>query len=452
MSRASAPPPIPSTRQAIEDQPGGSNIPLNQTLLQAPDVSQDSFGQIHLRNDHANIQYRINGVILPEGISFFGQSLSSRFANSIELITGSLPAQYGLVTTGIVDIQTKSGAFQPGGSVGFYGGSHGWMEPSSEYAGSAGNFNYYVTGDLLENGIGIENPTSSNDPIHDQTRQGHGFAYLEDIIDPTSKISLILGAYQGSFQIPDSPGQTPAFQYLNQTSFNSPYLNETQQESNDYAALSYLKTEDNYSFQISAFTRYSRLAYSPDPVGDLMFYGLAQNALRTDVAEGLQADASYQLNDSHTLRYGGLFTAEHAASNTSSQVFPCLDVACDSVGTSPTSIYDSSAITGLTYSAYAQDEWKLLPTVTLNYGARFDVLNAYTNANQLSPRVNIVWKPNFGHHAARRLFALFHTAGLGVDLRGIDRQIRGNNRLPRGLYAGFPARRRTDLAGAFALL
>jgi outer membrane receptor protein involved in Fe transport len=380
-------------KDAIQDQPGGSNIPLNQTLLQAPGVSQDSFGQIHLRNDHANIQYRINGVILPEGISFFGQSLSSRFANSIDLITGSLPAQYGLVTTGIVDIQTKSGAYQQGGSIGFYGGSHGWMEPSLEYAGSAGNVNYFFSGDLLENGIGIENPTSSRDPIHDQTRQGHGFAYLEDIIDPTSRISLILGAYQGSFQIPNTPGQTPTFQYLNQTSFNSAYLNETQQESNDYAALSYLKTEDNYSFQISAFTRYSRLAYSPDPVGDLMFYGLAQNALRTDVAEGLQADASYKLNDSHTLRYGGLFTAEHAASSTGSQVFPCLDVACDSVGTTPTSVDDSSAITGFTYSAYAQDEWKLLPTVTLNYGARFDVLNAYTDASQISPRVNAVWKP-----------------------------------------------------------
>ncbi|WP_158922882.1 TonB-dependent receptor [Acidisphaera sp. S103] len=378
---------------AIQDQPGGSNIPLNQTLLQAPDVSQDSFGQIHLRNDHANIQYRINGVILPEGISFFGQSLSSRFASSVDLITGSLPAQYGLVTTGIVDIQTKSGAFEPGGSVGFYGGSHGWMEPSLEYAGSAGNLNYYISGDLLQNGIGIENPTSSSNPIHDQTRQGHGFAYLEDIIDPTSKISLILGAYQGSFQIPNSPGQAPAFQYLNQTNFNSTLLNDTQQESNDYAALSYLKTEDNYSFQISAFTRYSRLAYSPDDVGDLMFFGLAQNALRTDVAEGLQADASYKLNDSHTLRYGGLVTAEHAASNTNSQVFPCLDLACSSVGTSPTSVNDSSAITGWTYSAYAQDEWKLLPTVTLNYGARFDVLNAYTNTNQLSPRVNVVWKP-----------------------------------------------------------
>jgi len=380
-------------QNAIQSQPGGSDIPLNQTLLQAPDVSQDSFGQIHLRNDHANIQYRINGVILPEGISFFGQSLTSRFASSIDLITGSLPAQYGLVTTGIVDIQTKSGAFEPGGSVGFYGGSHGWMEPSAEYAGSVGSVNYYVAGDLLEDGIGIENPTSSNNPIHDQTRQGHAFAYLEDIIDPTSKISLILGAYQGSFQIPGNPGQAPAFQYFDQTDFDSALLNESQQESNDYAALAYTKATADYGFQVSAFIRDSRLAYSPDPVGDLMFYGLAQDAVRNDTAVGLQVDAYYQLGDYHTLRYGGLITAERATSNTTSQIFPCLDLACDSVGTTPTSIDDSSAITGWTYSAYVQDEWKLLPTVTVNYGVRFDVLNAYTDASQISPRLNVVWKP-----------------------------------------------------------
>src|SRR5439155_14471731 len=52
------------SQQAIRNQPGGENNPLNQTILQAPGVSQDSFGQIHVRNEHANLQYRINGVIL----------------------------------------------------------------------------------------------------------------------------------------------------------------------------------------------------------------------------------------------------------------------------------------------------------------------------------------------------------------------------------------------------
>ncbi len=379
---------------AIESQPGGADIPLNQTLLQAPGVSQDSFGQIHLRNDHANIQYRIDGVILPEGISFFGQALTSRFASSIDLITGSLPAQYGLVTTGIVDIQTKSGAFEPGGSVGIYGGSHGWLEPSAEYAGSAGSFNYYVAGDYLRNDIGIENPTGSAHPIHDATQQGHLFAYFEDILDPGSKVSLILGAYQGTFQIPDAPGQMPSFQYGGQTGFNSAQLDETQQESNDYAALAYLQATQDYDFQLSAFARYSRLAYTPDPVGDLMFYGIAQTATRTDLAGGVQADGTYRAGGGHTLRFGALITAERATSDTDSLVFPCFDPTCASVGTSPIPVADSSGVTGWTYSAYLQDEWKLTPTLTLNYGARFDVLDAYTDADQLSPRINAVWKPD----------------------------------------------------------
>ncbi len=382
------------TQEAIQNQPGGDNIPLNQTLLQAPGVSQDSFGQFHLRNDHANVQYRINGVILPEGINVFGQSLSSRFASSIDLITGSLPAQYGLYTTGIVDIQTKSGETQPGGYVGLYGGSLGWFEPSAEYGGSTGNFNYYVTGDYLQNDLGIENPTSSYRPIHDFTQQLRGFAYLEDIIDPSSKISVMLGGFQGSFQIPNNPGQTPVFQYENQTTFNSAQLNETQQESNDFATIAYLKSTQDYDFQVAAFGRYSSLAYTPDTIGDLMFYGNAQTAERTDFAQGIQADGTYRAGGGHTLRYGALITAELASSNTNSLVFPCLNSACTSVGTTPVTVNESGAKTGLTYSGYLQDEWKILPTVTLNYGARYDVLRAYTDAQQLSPRINAVWQPD----------------------------------------------------------
>jgi len=81
--------------EALENIPQGSNAPLNQVLLQAPGVAQDSFGQVHLRGENANMQFRINGVELPEGLSVFGQALESRFANSVTLITGALPAQYG---------------------------------------------------------------------------------------------------------------------------------------------------------------------------------------------------------------------------------------------------------------------------------------------------------------------------------------------------------------------
>ena len=59
--------------QQIQALPGGENLQLQQVILQAPGVSQDSFGQLHVRDDHNGLQYRLNGVILPEGLSVFGQ-------------------------------------------------------------------------------------------------------------------------------------------------------------------------------------------------------------------------------------------------------------------------------------------------------------------------------------------------------------------------------------------
>src|SRR5579862_6750421 len=55
----------------ISDIPLGENAPLNQVLLRAPGVVQDSFGQIHVRGDHANLQYRLDGVQLPDALSLF---------------------------------------------------------------------------------------------------------------------------------------------------------------------------------------------------------------------------------------------------------------------------------------------------------------------------------------------------------------------------------------------
>jgi hypothetical protein len=115
---------------AIQTIPGGDNTSLSQIVLRAPDVAQDSFGQIHVRGEHNGLQYRLNGIILPEGINVFGQTLDPRLVNSMQLIMGALPAEYGLRTAGIIDLTTKSGILEPHGNVSLYGGSHGLIEPS----------------------------------------------------------------------------------------------------------------------------------------------------------------------------------------------------------------------------------------------------------------------------------------------------------------------------------
>ncbi len=174
-------------RAFIDTLPQGTNAPINSVLLQAPGVAQDSAvnGDIHVRNEHANVQYRINGIILPDGISGFGHVLDTSFVGSLALITGALPAQFGLRTAGIVDIQTKSGnALQQGGSVGIYGGSFGTLTPSFEYGGRSGNTEYFFTGRGFTSNLGIENPTDSHNAIHDRTYQGNFFSYTSTVLDP----------------------------------------------------------------------------------------------------------------------------------------------------------------------------------------------------------------------------------------------------------------------------
>jgi len=312
-------------RQAIETQPQGDNQQLNQLLLQAPGVAQDSFGQIHVRGDHANLQYRINGVQLPEGINVFGQALQTRLANSVSLITGALPAQYGLRTAGIIDIQTKTGTLAPGGSVTMYGGTQSWYQPSAEFGGRVGQIDYYVTGEVLHNGIGIENPTGSYTAVHDTSTQPRGFAYVSGILDPNTRMTAILGASRSQFEIPNIPGITPGlgFTVNGISDFNPLDLNQHQRQITEYAIFTLQKRAGPIDFQISGFNRYSSVYFSPgDPVGPILFTGIGQTAYRRSIATGTQGDGSWRFSPEHTLRSGFYIQGERSVFNTNSNVLP----------------------------------------------------------------------------------------------------------------------------------
>jgi outer membrane receptor protein involved in Fe transport len=385
--------------KAIEATPGGDNTLLNQVVLQAPDVAQDSFGQYHVRGEHDGLQYRINGVILPEGISVFGQSLDPRLITSISLVTGALPAEFGLRTAGIIDITTKSGLQAPGGSISLYGGSHGEIEPSFAYGGGAGSFSYFMTGDFLRNDLGIESPDGSSNPIHDHTTQYHGFGYFEDILDEDNRLSLMLGSSVGRFQIPDLDGEQPSLGWnVNGiTAYPSQGLDENQREVTQFGALSWQHSVGPLNVQTSFISRYSSLTFTPDRLGDLLFTGIAQDAFKQNVAYAGQSDASYELDDRHTIRGGVFLQSDHSISDTTSEVLKTNGAGMQlylqpTVPVPPETIIDNGAKTEWLYSAYLQDEWKALPNFTFNYGLRFDKYTAYTGGHQLSPRLNMVWE------------------------------------------------------------
>ena len=378
--------------QAITQLPQGASTPVNQILLQAPGVVQDSYGDVHVRGDHGNLQYRINGVLIPESISGFGQTLDPRMIESLRLLTGALPAQYGLRTAGVVDVTTKSGEqLGNGGSLGLAVGSHATLNPTLSDWGSAGRWSWFATGSFSRNDLGIENPTPARNAIHDRTDQVHGFGTLSYVLNDETRISLMAGLANNRFQIPDNPDQSPAFALAGAPAgFNSAQLDERQRELTRFAVLSLQGKLGATSYQVALGQRYSQVNFQPDNVGDLIFNGVASTVARANRASTLQADFAMPLGDTHTLRYGAYASYERAAQDNTSRVFP---VAASGAQTSdvPLSITDNNRLQARTLSAYLQDEWTPTERLAINYGLRYDHIGGYLDESQLSPRLGAVY-------------------------------------------------------------
>ena len=412
------------SHETIEALPQGTNAPVVRVLLQAPGVSQDSAasGLFHVRNDHANAQYRINGILLPDGVSGFGSILDTNFVGSLSLVTGALPAEYGLRTTGIIDLTTRTDIFNNSGSINYYFGSRERIQPSFEYGGTFGancpsansalptkatapssatcfgGVQYFFTGSYLQTNEGIESATPFLNPVHDFSRQERGFAYLSTFLDPYTRLSLIAGTYNANFQIPNVFNAplfhgiaTPVFGF---NSFDSSKLNERQNEQTQYGVLALQRSINGFDGQLSYFTRYNNLHFIPDPAGDLLLNGIASDVSRQSYTNGFQGDASYVINPAHTLRAGFTVSAEQIWVDNLSIVEPLVPPFPPGTAVAaPFSITDDVQKLGWLAGVYAQDEWKITDKLTLNAGLRFDQMWQFVDANQLSPRASLTYKP-----------------------------------------------------------
>jgi outer membrane receptor protein involved in Fe transport len=411
-------------KEDIQKLPQGEHTPIDKVLVQSfPGVSQDSAasGLLHIRNEHANLAFRINGVMLPDGVTGFGSFLETGLIGNMTLLTGALPAEFGLRTAAVLDIKTKEGAFDGGGSVSIYGGSHDTFTTSYEYGGTIGGdchavppapgmfvkaakpgtcgpvTEYFFTGRYYTSNLGIENSTPETEAIHDLTKQERGFGYISTIIDPNTRVSFITGASLGKFQIPDRPGGTPfpgVTSAFGSTNYDSTRLDENQQERTYFNVLSLQKSVNDVDFQLSYFNRYSSLHFVPDTAGDLFFNGIASDVYRATFANGITGDGSYKLNYWHTLRAGFSVTAESTRNTNLSTVEPCPgDPTCSTFQDTPFTVTDDTSKLGWLYAVYLQDEWRVTDQFTINAGLRFDQMAEYVTANQLSPRINFVYTP-----------------------------------------------------------
>jgi outer membrane receptor protein involved in Fe transport len=379
------------SRTMIERMPQADNQPLDKLILQFPGVSYDSAisnPNFHVRGEYANVQIRINGVVVPEGVSALGPFLDTNFIGNISLLTGALPAEYGLRTAGVLDITSRNFA-EPGGEVSLYGGSRQTFTPSANYGGSIGNSEYFVSARGNWNGLGLESATPGLNAIHDFTQQGKFFGYASSMLDESTRFSVISAASYGQFQIPNQPGQQPMGDFGPAT-LDSTQVNENEIDQYYVTMATLQKHGTDGDAQLSVFSRYAQVHFLPDVFNDLAFNDQASNIVRQSTLTGTQFDTSYIVNDRHTLRAGFAVTGEQTNVSNVATVLPGSPGA---VTGGPFTITDQTSLLGWNLGTYVQDEWKLSNTLTLNTGVRFDQLYQFVDTNQFSPRVALVYKP-----------------------------------------------------------
>ena len=368
--------------------------PLSTVLLQAPGVAQDSNGQLHVRGDHGNLQYRINGVVIPESIGGFGQTLDTHFADQIKVLTGALPAQYGYRTAGVVDIQTKGGETETGGELSLLGGSNQHREASLELEGTVGAFSYFLTGSMMRNSLGIANPTPQRSALHDETDQGKLFGHLTWIAGRNDRLSLMFSNSNANFQIPNQADQAAEYEVQGQAAKDSALLDSRQNERTDFQVLTYQHNAGNdLNIQASLFRRSTQVHYAPDQLGDLQFLGVASDVKRRNLATGLQIDGAWKVSAKHHVRSGLSVQQENVQVGNDAWVFSSDDGQTQN-STQPFNIVDNNTLTGKLFGIYLQDEWQATKDLIINYGARWDRADTVVNETQFSPRLGAVYQLN----------------------------------------------------------
>ena len=394
------------SRKDVEILPRGNNNTVADVLLTVPSVVYGALGQTHIRQDHANQQFRIDGVPIPDGVSStFTDVISPRMWERADIILGGMEAQYGNKTALVVDITSKSGTKPGFGSLQGFGGSNQTVNPSFEYGGTVGEkFRYYVLNSYTTTNRGIEPPTLGHSVFHDQSERNQTYLRGDYQQDNRNSFSWIFLNSVAKYQIPTIPGlgvnqdvlpllqtQDPTF-----SPSASQAVNQNQKENSQYTHLVWRHDVNaNNFFQFAGFLRNSYANFSTDPLNTLAYTPDEQtsNQKRKAYSLGNRLDYSWVPNKSHLVKAGFQFEYTHAQNQ-----FQLFDFAADPVTGLPTGavITQNSANTNIQKREefWVQDQWSLNDAVTVNLGVRGDVIQGFYTEGQISPRIGLTYKLN----------------------------------------------------------
>jgi outer membrane cobalamin receptor len=189
-----------------------SNKRIESLLLSTPGVVPDEDGRLHVRGEDAQLQYVIDGIPVTGNMTRVYSSLfNSQLIKSVNVLTGSLNAEYGVATAGVLAITTKSGfdkQFFIDASA--EGGPFNTRDAGVQVGGNIGGasaayfaFNASTTDRYLD-------PITSGDPNHDAGSAENFFGKLHTMFGDKTDLQLLTSYNTTEFEIPNSLQRTPA--------------------------------------------------------------------------------------------------------------------------------------------------------------------------------------------------------------------------------------------------
>jgi len=386
------------TSQNINDLPAGINTVLTDVVAQMPGVGIDQNQQVHIRDtEGSGFQYQINGVQIPFDINTnppFISMINPLFIDRLDLVDGILPSRFSYSTGGVLDIKTKDGCEQPGGSATMYAGQRGMIQPSAQYAGCSpdGKISYYGSVLYSQNNLGFSSATSGATAYHDATNQGQAFGLVSYAINDTSKLTVMFSVSDSNNQLPDVPDLVPQFTLANHAIVPSADINSYLNFRDYLGIVSYSSTPtDQLSYQLSYAVHSISEYFDPDNAGELLYQGVASTTSHEDLDNTLQGDLTYKLG-SHTIGAGFYFGAYDVTSDSSSLVFPA-DASGAQTGSVPLTVKIHAHAMNILSGVYINDLWQISPEWRLNVGVRRDQLTGFSPGNQIDPTLNLSYMP-----------------------------------------------------------
>ena len=399
----------PVSRKEIEELPRGNNVELQDVLLTIPSAVYGSLKQVHLRQDHANLQLRIDGVPIPDTVSStFSDVISPRAWERADIILGGMEAQYGNKTAAVLDITTKSGTKPGFGSVQLFGGSNRTITPSFEYGGTIGEkFRFYVLNSYTATNRGIEPPTLGHSIFHGQSERNQTFMRGDYQYDNSNNFSWVFLNSVAKYQIPTLPGREvdPSGQILpllqasrpGFTPVSSQAIDENQKEHNQYGHMVWRHDVNSSNFfSLSGYFRQTRAMFRTDPFNVLAYTAdptesfSAGSQDRNAYSGGVRLDYTYIPNKDHVIKTG--FQVDRTQTVNKTRLFTFADDGAGNPIGNVLGLDADNRLIGWRQEFWIQDQWSPNDHWTFNLGVRADAVQYQRHEGQLSPRVGITYK------------------------------------------------------------